>query len=215
MKMMKRALASLLAMATVLSVAAVAGVNAANVSVDNAAVLMTASTSAVTVTASEGYVEGAYAEWSAVSNATGYAVYANDTKVDSMLIRQYPGCFRVDVPGLKAGSYTLKIVPIIGGKEDSGKSQEVKVNVTAHDRSGFAFVNGTASGAYNDDGTLRDGAVVLYVTEDTKDTVSLDVITSNKGATTSVTGIQDILTAYQKGYDSRPLCIRCIGNITD
>jgi pectate lyase len=132
-----------------------------------------------------------------------------------MLIRQYNGYYRADVPGLKAGSHTIKVVPLNSGKEDASKGKETTVSVTAHDRTGFGWVNGSSSGAYNDDGTLRSGAVVLYVTNDTKDKVSLNVVTDSKGGTTAATGIQNILTAYQKGYDTRPLDIRCIGNITD
>ena len=175
----------------------------------------------VQITEAGGWFEAAYAQWTPVSNASGYNVYADGTQIDSMLIRQYNGYYRADAVGLKAGSHTIKIVPLIGGSEDSSKAASQTVSVSAHDRTGFAWVSdsayttSTASGAYNEDGTLRSGAVVLYVTEQTKDTVSLDVVTSSKGATTACTGIQNILTSYQKGYDTRPLDIRCIGNITD
>lgn len=170
---------------------------------------------AVSFTTAAGWFETAYAEWPPVSNASGYNVYADGKQVDSMLIRQYNGYYRADVPGLKAGSHTIKVVPLIGGKEDASKAKEQQITVQAHDRSGFGFVGGSSSGAYNDDGTLRSGAVVLYVTNDTKDKVSMDVVTDAKGSTAKATGIQNILTAYQKGYDKRPLDIRCIGNITD
>lgn len=36
-----------------------------------------------------------------------------------------------------------------------------------------------------------------------------------KGTTTTATGIQEILNAYKKGYDNRPLAVRFIGTITD
>ncbi len=171
--------------------------------------------SSVSITKSIGYAESAAVEWQPVSGADGYNVYCNGVQLDSMLIRQYKdGHLRADAVGLKAGSYTLKVVPVSGSTELSGAA-EATVTVTAHDRSGFGFVNGTSSGAYNEDGTLKSNAVVLYVTDKTKNTVSMDVVTSSKGATTPSTGIQNILTAYQKGYDTRPLCIRCIGNIND
>ena len=171
--------------------------------------------SSVSITKSIGYAESACVEWQPVSGADGYNVYCNGVQLDSMLIRQYKdGHLRADAVGLKAGSYTLKVVPVSGSTELSGAA-EATVTVTAHDRSGFGFVNGTSSGAYNDDGTLKSDAVVLYITENTKDTVSMEVVTTSKGVTTACTGIQNILTAYQKGYDSRPLCIRCIGNIND
>lgn len=170
---------------------------------------------AVSFSRAEGWFETAVAEWAPVSGADGYNVYADGKQVDSMLIRQYNGYYRTDIPGLKSGSHTIKVVPLIGGKEDSSKAKEQTISVKAFDRSGFAFVQGSASGAYNDDGTLKNGAVVLYVTNDTKDTVSLDVVTASNGAKTKCIGIQNILTSYQKGYDTRPLNIRCIGNITD
>lgn len=163
----------------------------------------------------QGAAEAAFCEWEPVSGAEGYHVYADGRPLDSMLIRQYSGYFRADAVGLKAGSHTMKVVPLRNGQEDISAAAEQTVAVTAHDRSGFGFVNGSASGAYNDDGTLKTGAVVLYVTDETKDTVKLDVITDSKGTKTAVTGIQNILTAYQKGTDSRPLDIRCIGNLTD
>ncbi len=183
-------------------------------------IMTTVSTASVTFTAAQGTLESAYAEWNAVSGATDYHVYVKSgssyTLVDNMLVRQYPTCFRVDVPGLAAGSYQLKVVPVIGGKEDESKAGETAaLNVEAHDRSGFGFVEGTSSGAYNEDGTLRENAVVLYVTEKTKDTVSMDVVTSSKGATTNAVGIQEILNLLKKGYDTRPVCIRIVGMVTD
>ena len=57
--------------------------------------------------------------------------------------------------------------------------------------------------------------MVLYVTESTKNTIKLDVVTSSKGAVTECVGLQNILTAFKKGYDTRPLAIRLIGNVTD
>ena len=174
-----------------------------------------AAESSVKVIASVGYGEGMYATWSSVSGATGYNVYVDGAQIDSMLIRQYSGYMRADAVGLKAGSHTMKIVPIVNGKEDSSKAAEATATAYAHDRSGFAFVNGSSSGAYNDDGTLKSNAVVLYVTESTKNSVSMNVVTDSKGGTTSCTGVQPILSAYQKGYESRPLCLRFIGNVTD
>ncbi|MBP0967825.1 MAG: silent information regulator protein Sir2, partial [Oscillospiraceae bacterium] len=169
----------------------------------------------VTLTKAEGWFETVYAEWTPVSGASGYNVYADGRQIDSMLIRQYNGYYRTDIPGLKAGSHTVRVVPLFSGSEDSSAAAEQTVTVRAYDRTGFGWVNGTSSGAYNEDGTLRSGAVVLYVTEDTKNTVSMDVTTDSKGTKTTATGIQNILGAYQKGYESRPLDIRCIGNITD
>ena len=166
-----------------------------------------AAESSVVFTASKGYQEGAYVQWSPVSNATGYNVYCDGVQIDSMLIRQYQGYFRADVVGIKSGSHTIKVVPVVGGSEDSSKAASATVTSTAHDRSGYAFTKGQAMGAYNADGTLKSGAVVVYVTNDNKDSVKATIGGS------SVTGIQNILTACKKS--STPVAIRCIGNITD
>ena len=165
-----------------------------------------------------GWLESAYAEWTA-DGSDSYNVYysgngATDKKVDAQLVRKYGSKWRVDVPGLKAGDYTLKIASVKGGKEGASATTKT-LSVKAHDRSGFAYSNGRLPGAYKKDGTLKDGAVVIYVSESTKNTVSLDVVTSSKGATTACKGLQAILTGYKKGYDTRPLDVRILGNVTD
>lgn len=164
--------------------------------------------------------EAAYVTWTPVSGADGYNVYCKPadgsyTQLDSMLIRQYNGYFRADAVGLKPGSYVMKVVPTVSGKEDTSKAVESEaITVGAHDRSGFGFVNGTSSGAYNEDGTLKSDAVVVYVTDENKDTVTAELNAEGKGNVECV-GVQNIITAYKKGKETRPLCLRFIGNITD
>ena len=53
---------------------------------------------------------------------------------------------------------------------------------------------------YNEDGTLKSNARVVYVTDENKDTVSLDIAIDNSGAQ-PIVGIQNILTALKKGYE--------------
>ena len=179
----------------------------------------------VSVTDSGAWLETAYIEWAPVDKAIGYNVYikakdAEDSsyvKLDNELIRQYSSYWRADALGLEAGEYVMKVEAVF---EDGSKISNVTngVNVTANDRSGFAFSNdstyGTGSGAYNEDGTLKEGAQVIYITSETAKTVTLDVITNNKGAVTQGVGIGQILTLRQKGYDKTPLAIRFIGQIT-
>ena len=182
-------------------------------------------TSQVSVLNSAAYQEGLYAEFMQYESLTEYNAYVKAEsgsykKIDSQLIRKYKSgsdyYYRVDVVGLKAGKYSLKIVPVANDTELTSVAKEINnLTATAHDRSGFGFVNGTSSGAYNDDGTLKSNAIVLYITQNTKNTVSLDVVTNSKGSKTTGVGLQNILNLYQKGYDSRPLCIRLIGQITD
>ena len=92
----------------------------------------------VNITSSVGYAEGMYATWSFVSGAEGYNVYVDGVQIDSMLIRQYADYMRADAIGITAGSHTMKVVPVISGKEDTSKAAEAKADVYAHDRSGYA-----------------------------------------------------------------------------
>ncbi|MGG7143162.1 pectate lyase family protein [Clostridium nigeriense] len=173
-----------------------------------------------------GDLENASVEWSGLKGASGYNVYykgigETDSKyrqLDSELIRQYSSYFRADVVGIEEGSYVIKIVPLFDGKENTLKSIVTSsINVKAHTREGFAFskdsVMGTASGGYNDNGTVAEDATILYVTADNINTIKADVITNSKGSKTTCTGLVDILSKRQKGYDKSHLIIRIIGEI--
>ena len=165
-----------------------------------------------------GWFESAYVMWDK-TEGYDYDVYiapaSTDswTKLDNELVREYPTYGRADALGLKAGSYQFKVVAKAGGAEQ-GSGVTDAFEVKAHDRSGFAHVGMTDGiGAYKNDGTLKDNAKVLYVYANNAKTVTCDVITSNKGATTPGVGLQSIITLYQKGYDTTPLAIRIIGTI--
>ena len=171
-------------------------------------------------------LESAYIEWESVDGATGYNAYIRSEntnhyeQLDNELIRRYKdgtsSYWRADAVGLKAGQYVFKVVPIVDGKEDTSKQLESEtIIVQAHDRTGFAWVDGETTGAYNIDGTLKENANILYITEETKHTVSLEVQTSSSGKTETVQGLQNILNLYKKGYDETPLVIRVIGKVTD
>jgi len=213
--MMKKRIASLAA-AAVMTASCAAGTLSGTFSflTGGAPITAFAAESAVKFISTVGYGEGMYAMWSSVSGASGYNVYVDGTQIDSMLIRQYSGYMRADAVGLKAGSHTMKVVPVVGGKEDASKAAETKATAYAHDRSGFGFVNGDSSGAYNKDGTLKTGATVVYVTNDNKDKVSVS-LPDKKGAATTVTGVQNIITNLKSNTKAGPVCIRVIGNITD
>jgi pectate lyase len=180
--------------------------------------------SALTITRQTGWLESAYVTWQPVTGAESYNVYysgegVDNKKIDTQLIRRYNDYFRADVPGLKAGAYTLTVKAVDDNDAEFEEATSSSVTVLPHDRSGFAFSKqspsfGTSSGAYNDDGTLKAGAKVIYLTTQTATTVTLDVITNNKGAITKCTGIGPILTNRQKGYDTTPLAIRLIGKVT-
>lgn len=165
---------------------------------------------AITINTAEGWLESAFIEWNGVKDATSYVVLADGKAIDSQLIRNYGTYLRADVPGLKAGSHTLQV------KSDNGeKSEEKSVTVKAHDRAGFAFANSRVPGAYNSDGTLKNGAVIIYVTENTKNKVTMDVTTDSKSKTATCKSFQGILNCMKKGYETRPVDFRFIGNVTD
>ena len=158
--------------------------------------------------------EVAYCEWEPYPAATSYNVYCDGKLIDKELIRNYNSYFRADIVGITSEEHLIKVAPIVGGNEIDGAYASFKVTPTSHVREGFGFVNGTSSGAYNDDGTLKSDARVIYVTNDTKDTVTLKIQTG-KSTYQDMVGVQNILTGLKKGYETKPVCFRFIGNITD
>jgi len=214
MNAMKKALASLLAAATVFCSMSVTTASAIEVTPAGLTGITGGASASVEISKSEGYEEAGYVQWGAVTGAGGYNVYVDGVQIDSMLIRQYSGYLRADALGLKAGSHTFKVIPVISGKEDTSKGAEATVTAIANDRSGFGWVNGTSSGAYNEDGTLKSNATVIYVTNDNKDTIKVK-LPDKKGNATELTGIQNIITDLKSNEKCGPVCIRFIGNITD
>lgn len=168
------------------------------------------------ITKVQGWKESATVQWEPVDNADSYQVYYSgegftNIKIDDQLIREYPGYFRADIPGLTPGNYTINVVPVLDGEEAEGVVSE-EVTVTAFDRTGFAFSKGRIPGAYKADGTPKDNAVILYITENTKDKISLEVTGANENP---CVGLEMILEGFKKGKDNRPLIVRFIGQITD
>lgn len=169
----------------------------------------------VSITKSVGWLETAYITWTPIEGVDSYNVYysgegISDQKIDTQLIRSYGSYYRADILGLAEGNYTVSVAPVVGNQEDTATVSD-NIYVMAHDRNGFAHHGGRSPGAYNLDGTLKDNAVVLYITENSKNTVSLDVV----GATSNpCVGLQTILEGFKKGRDNRPLVVRFLGNIT-
>ena len=182
-----------------------------------------------------GWYETIYADITGVKDADVTAVSYTGAMSGSLkgddftyLVRDGENGVRIDIPGLKAGNYTLKVTA-------GGTDYTQNVTVKGYDRSGYAHFNYTKGvGAYNDDGTLKANAKVLYVTDENKDTVTV----SSKDNTT-VTGIGNILNSRggrvnkdKKGkvvsevvntnsdiilklaQDGTPLAVRFIGDVT-
>lgn len=121
------------------------------------------------------------------------------TRVDSQLIRAAATAdvARADVVGLKGGcNYDFKITTSTGAPLTVNN-----ITIHAYDRSGYAhFGKSDGVGAYNNDGTPKDNAVIVYVTEETKNTVTAN----------GQTGIVKIL---QNAGTSKPLIVRVIGTV--
>ena len=144
------------------------------------------------------------------------------------LVRDTDNGLRVDILGLKAGNYTVTITT------SKGDITESNISVGTQDRSGYAHFNYTEGvGAYNDNGELKADAIILYVTDENKDIVS---VTSKDG--TTVSGIGNILNSAGQDVgdgktsngstvtntnsdilkklaeDGTPLVVRIVGNVT-
>ena len=169
----------------------------------------------VKITEAKAWLESAYLKWAPFEGASSYHVYVDGKKIDAQLIRQYASYIRADVLGLKAGSYSVKVVPVdAAGKEMAGANTVSNLVVKNYNREGFAHFNLEGIGAYNNDGTLKSNAKVLYITASTAKTVSTEVITGANNKKETVKGLQAIIDAYQKGYDTTPIAFRIIGKVS-
>lgn len=140
---------------------------------------------ATSFSAAGGWFETLYAEWAGNKSdvtAVSYSGTASGSLTGddlTYLVRQDGSNVRLDIPGLKAGTYNLTVTT------NSGTITKNNIKVYEYDRTGYAHydahkegVNGI--GAYNDDGTLKSNAVVVYVTEENKNTVQLPGYTGSQ-----------------------------------
>ena len=166
----------------------------------------------IRITEAKGWQESAYLKWAPFEGASSYNVYVDDKKIDAQLIRQYKSYYRADVLGLKEGTYSVKVVPVnADGAEIAGANTASNLVVKSYNREGFAHFKYDGVGAYNNDGTLKAGAKVLYITAKSAKTVSTTV---NTGKLETITGLQSIIDAYSKGKDKTPIAFRFIGKIS-
>ena len=165
----------------------------------------------IQITEAKGWQESAYLKWAPFEGASSYNVYVDDKKIDAQLVRQYASYYRADVLGLKEGTYSVKVVPVnADGAEIAGANTASNLVVKSYNREGFAHFKYAGVGAYNNDGTLKAGAKVLYITAKTAKTVSTTV---NTGKPETITGLQSIIDAYSKGKDKTPIAFRIIGKV--
>lgn len=178
-----------------------------------------------------GWFETLYAEWSGnKSDVTGvsYSGTASGSLTGddlTYLVRQDGSNVRLDIPGLKAGTYNLTVTT------NSGTITKENIKVYEYDRSGYAHYDAhkegvTGIGAYNDDGTLKSNAVVVYVTEENKNTVQLpgytgsqypagigNILNYKSEDANGVTGGGKIDIVQQLRAEGIPLDVRFVGKI--
>lgn len=187
----------------------------------------------VEIVKSEGWLNSAYVIFKQVDGVEKYTVKVDGNAIDEPLIRfydtykyneqsedanlqvswtqkTYSKVVRADALGLTAGTHTITVTPVI----DGGVAAEETVTVRSHDRTGFGFTGTTTPGAYKADGTLKDNAIVIYVTGATAKTVSYDAVSGkNSGKTATYKGLQNILSEASLKNLKVPIDIRIIGTI--
>ena len=186
---------------------------------------------ATSFSAAGGWFETLYAEWAGNKSdvtAVSYSGTASGSLTGddlTYLVRQDGSNVRLDIPGLKAGTYNLTVTT------NSGTITKNNIKVYEYDRTGYAHydahkegVNGI--GAYNDDGTLKSNAVVVYVTEENKNTVQLpgytgsqypagigNILNYKSADANGVTGGGKIDIVKQLREEGIPLDVRFVGKI--
>ena len=187
---------------------------------------------------SAGWNETLYAEWAdsnpdspdvqvgyKLSTDSSYTYLSGDDLTYLVRPASTSGYGRVDIPGLKAGRYDISI------KASDGTVHERKgIKVYEYDRSGYAHWNSTEGiGGYNNDGTPKSNAIVVYVTNENKDTVEVPGYegrsydyhsnSANVDYTRTCEGIGNILNNNMKFIqdititDNHPLIVRLVGKV--
>ena len=186
---------------------------------------------ATSFSAAGGWFETLYAEWAGNKSDVKSVSYSGTASGSlagddlTYLVRQDGSNVRLDIPGLKAGTYNLTVTTT------SGTITKENIKVYEYDRSGYAHydankesVNGI--GAYNNDGTLKSNAVVVYVTEENKNTVQLpgytgdsypagigNILNYKSEDANGVTGGGKIDIVQQLREQGIPLDVRFVGTI--
>lgn len=115
------------------------------------------------------------------------------------------GDYVCSILGISAGDYEVLVKGRIVDGEIEKKLDNIEV--AGLDRSGYAhFGNKEGIGAYNDDGTIKDNAQIIYVNNENKNTVT--AVFNGK----TYTGLVDILQNAKRS--TTPLLIRVSGKIT-
>lgn len=164
----------------------------------------------IDVTKLEGLNEQIYVKLTALDGFEYKVMYRKSgdeefKTLDNELMFRKVGILEFYIVGISEGKYEVKIEA--ESESTLARRTFTDIEVAAQDRSGYAhfgFEDGI--GAYNNDGTVKDDAVIIYVTNENKNTISL-VINGEEQI-----GLVNIL---QKLYQfDRPVLIRVIGKIS-
>jgi pectate lyase len=195
---------------------------------------------------SAGWNETLYAEWVdsnpdspnvkvgyKLSTDSDYTYLEGDDLTYLVREASTSGYGRVDIPGIKEGRYDIEITA-----SDGTVHTRKGIRVYGYDRSGYAhwtLDGGNESyqgvGAYNNDGTPKDNAIIVYVTEENKNTVEIPGYeghapvayhsdTFSKDYTRDTAGIGNILNNNHKfiyevtNTDNHPIIFRFVGEVT-
>ena len=155
------------------------------------------------ITSAYGWYEAIHLSWTNDSDISDTNVYyklkdeSEYTALDKELIRQEGTGGAADIVGISSGIYSVKI-----NISSDETLTEDNIAVAAHDRSGYGHFNYFEGiGGYNNDGTPKENAAIIYVTNENKNTVKLG----------SNTGIGNILK-NANDYDY-PIIVRITGTI--
>ncbi len=161
-----------------------------------------------------GWFETIYAEWKDTDVSKAVVEYKKSGTsdyilVDAELIRaKENGTGRVDIVGLESGNYDIKIT---SGSEVVYSKENIAVK--AYDRAGFAHKDYSQGvGAYKNDGTPKDNAIIVYVTNENKDTIVIP------GYEEYGTGIGWLLNNNREfpeklALENKPLIVRFVGKV--
>lgn len=149
-----------------------------------------------------GWYESIHIEWindaTAADAEVSYKLSTDSqyTTIDSELVRQNGTGGVADIPGITTGVYDIKVTTTSGAT-----LAQNKISVARQDRSGYGhFGLSGGLGGYNNDGTPKSNAQIVYVTNANKNTVKLG----------SYTGISNII---KNASSSAPLIVRIIGTV--
>lgn len=139
--------------------------------------------------------------------------------LDNQLIRYKNSQVFIDIVGIKAGYYDVEIV-----LDGEFTIKVTDILVEAHDRSGYAHFNyDKGVGAYQNDGTLKDDAIVVYVTEENKDTITIPgigqvglgwILNNNQYGNNESTTYDPAKYNLSLAKFNKPIVFRLIGKIT-